>query len=89
MDGLYIELRDGFAEIAFLDPSKRGATLANLIAVAGPEFVEVDTSGTRKTYRVPESVARDAGVLPPEKAPEPAPVPTARKRKTAKPKVAE
>lgn len=69
-EGILAEVEDGFARIQFLDPSKRGAALAKLIEVGGPELIDVDTrSNSRKTYIVPESIAQDAGLL--EVAPEP------------------
>lgn len=61
--GLQIEIADGFARIEFLDRSKRGEMLASLLAVGGPGLIDIDTSGPRKTYIVPESVAEQAGVL--------------------------
>lgn len=63
VEGLQIEVADGFARIEILDGSKRGDTLAALLAVGGSGLVDVDTSGTRKTYIVPESIAEQAGLL--------------------------
>lgn len=66
--GISVEVEDGFARIEFYDPKLRGTTLAELLRVGGPGLIDVDTSGTRKTYIVPESVAVDAGLLPKPKA---------------------
>lgn len=70
--GIQVVVEDGFARIEFLDKSKKGATLAALIAAGGTEMIDLDTSGTRRTYIVPESIAVQAGLLddvPVEKAP--------------------
>lgn len=73
-EGIMIEVADGFARIQFLDKEKRGSGLAALIAVGGPELIDVDTrSNTHKTYIVPESIAVEAGLLDP--APTSAPTP--------------
>lgn len=66
-EGVQVEIEDGFARIEFLDKSKRGAVLAELLRVGGPGLIDVDTGGTRKTYIVPESVAIDAGLIEPPK----------------------
>lgn len=68
-DGIQIEVEDGVARIEFLDKSKRGDALAALIAAGGPGLIDVDTSGTRKTYIVPESIAEQAGLMEPKTAP--------------------
>lgn len=62
-EGIQIEIEDGFARIEILDGAKRGDTVAALLAVGGSGLVDVDTSGTRKTYIVPESIAEQAGLL--------------------------
>lgn len=55
---------DGFAVIDFVDPSKRGPGLAKLLEVKGPWGVEkLSRSVPRVLYRVPEGVARAAGLL--------------------------
>ena len=77
--GIQIEIADGFARIEFLDPSKRGDTLAALLDAGGPELMDVDTSGVRRTYIVPESIAVQAGLLGGDPAPP-------RKRAPRKPK---
>lgn len=61
--GIQVEVADGFARIEFLDKELRGATLTKLLEAGGPGLIDVDTSGTRKTYIVPESIARDAGLI--------------------------
>jgi len=63
-EGIEVEIQDGFAHIQFLDPSKRGDALTKLLDQVGPGLIDVDTrSNPRKTYIVPEGVARDAGLL--------------------------
>lgn len=72
-EGISVEIEAGFAHIEFLDKSKRGETLAKLLAVGGPGLIDTDTSGARKTYIVPESIAEQAGLITPvAPAPEPA-----------------
>jgi hypothetical protein len=61
--GVETIIEDGFATITFTDPTLRGPALAALIADVGPELVDVDTSGTRKSYIVPASAAEKAGLL--------------------------
>lgn len=61
--GIDIRLRDGFAELEFTDPALKGPTLHRLHEVIDDAFIDVDTGGTRRTYIVPESAARDAGLL--------------------------
>lgn len=82
-EGIQVEVEDGFARIEFLDRSLRGKSLAALLAVAGPGMIDVDTSGTRKTYIVPESIAAQAGLI--EAEPEPAKPAKAPARRTRKP----
>lgn len=67
-EGIQVEVEDGFARVEFLDSRLRGKGIAALLAVAGPGMIDVDTSGTRKTYIVPESIAAQAGFIgpPPE-----------------------
>lgn len=76
--GVQVEIERGFAHIEFLDPSTRGTALAALVAAGGPGLIDVDTSGSRKTYIVPESIAAQAGVL--ESAPAAAPKLTPKRR---------
>jgi hypothetical protein len=70
-EGISVEVADGFARIEFLDKKLRGITVTKLLDAGGPDMIDVDTSGARKTYIVPESVARQAGLIdePEEKAP--------------------
>lgn len=79
--GIEVETEDGFATITFLDRSLRGRALAKLLDLGGPELIDVDTSGTHRRYRVPESIAADAGLID---APAPAKAP--RKPRKAAPK---
>lgn len=76
-EGILAEVSDGVARLQFLDKAQAGPALTKLLAVAGPEFIDVDTrSGSRKIYIVLESIARDAGLLDepePVDAPEPEP----------------
>lgn len=62
-EGIQVELDSGFARVEFLNKAKVGQTLAQLLAVGGPGLIDVDTSGTRKTYIVPESIAEQAGLI--------------------------
>jgi hypothetical protein len=62
-EGIQVEVEGGFARIEFLHPSKYGNTLTALLEAGGSGLIDVDTSGTRKTYIVPESVAQQAGLL--------------------------
>lgn len=80
--GIEAVLEDGFATISFLDPSLRGTSIAKLLDVVGPEFIEIRTGGTRRSYVVPESAARAAGLLDtaaptPEQTPDDKPEDTA------------
>lgn len=61
--GVSVVVSDGFAEIDFTDPALRGVALGKLIALGGPESIETDTGGRRRTYRVPEGNAREVGLL--------------------------
>ena len=79
--GVNVEVHgDGTAVIEFVDPAQRGPGLAALLAIGGPETIEVDTrSGPRTRYTVPEGNAREAGLLDgaataPVSKPEPEPV---------------
>lgn len=61
--GVTVVVEDGFAELDFTDPALRGVALGKLIALGGPESIETDTGGRRRTYRVPEGNAREVGLL--------------------------
>lgn len=67
--GISVEVEDGFARVSFIDRSLRGSTLTKLLEVGGPGLIDVDTSGSRKVYIVPESIAVQAGLIdaPPKK----------------------
>lgn len=63
-EGIHAEVTDGFAHIQFLDREKAGPAITKLLELGGPGLLDVDTrSNSRKTYIVPESIARDAGLL--------------------------
>ena len=63
-EGIHAEVTDGFAHIQFLDREKAGPAITKLLELGGPGLLDVDTrSNPRKTYIVPESIARDAGLL--------------------------
>lgn len=62
-DGVIVEVDGGFARIEFADARARGRGVAALLAVGGPGLVDTDTSGRRVRYVVPETVARDAGLI--------------------------
>lgn len=63
-EGIQVEVENGFAHIQFLDKSKGGPAITKLLELGGPELIDVDTrSNPRKTYIVPEGMARDAGLL--------------------------
>lgn len=63
-EGIQVEIIDGFAHVQFLDREKAGPALDTLIKIGGPELIDIDTrSNSRKTYIVPEGVAKDAGLL--------------------------
>lgn len=61
--GVTAVVEDGFATLDFTDPALRAAGLGRLLAIGGPETIETDTGGPRRTYRVPEGNAREAGLL--------------------------
>lgn len=61
--GIEAEVAGGFARVTFTDPAQRGRTLAALLRAGGPGLIDVDTSGRRTAYVVPESIAQQAGVL--------------------------
>ena len=67
--GVEVEITDGIAEIAFVDPSKRGPALSKLIEIGGPDAVHADTGGTRRTYITAESFAVKAGLVDKRRAP--------------------
>lgn len=63
-EGILAEVQDGFAHIQFLDKAKVGPSIAKLLEIGGPELIDVDTrSNPRKTYIVPEGMAKEAGLL--------------------------
>lgn len=63
-EGVLVEVEDGFAHIQFLDKSKAGPAIDALLKQVGPGLISVDTrSNPRKTYIVPEGVARDVGLI--------------------------
>lgn len=73
-EGILIEVQDGFAHIQFLDTAKRGPAIARLLELGGPELIDIDTrSNPRKTYIVPEGMAREAALLD-DAEPEPEPL---------------
>ena len=58
---------DGFARVSFIGPQGRavaGYAIKALLDAGGPDLIDVDTSGERKVYVVPESIAVAAGLLP-------------------------
>jgi hypothetical protein len=59
--GISTEVEGGYALIDFLDTAKRGPALARLLQQGAP--IQIDTSGRRKRYRVPEGNAREAGLI--------------------------
>lgn len=61
--GVTVVIEDGFATLDFTDRTLRGIALGKLIAIGGPETIETDTGGPRRTYRVPEGNAREAGLI--------------------------
>lgn len=62
--GVHVEIDGPDAYVQFVDPALRGPSLARLLAVGGPESIEVNTrSGPRTVYRVPEGNAREAGLV--------------------------
>lgn len=62
-EGIEVDVKDGVAEIGFIDPAMRGPALTRLLDVAGPEFIDKDSGGTRITYKVPENIAAEAGLI--------------------------
>lgn len=68
--GIEAESADGFVTLTFIDRSLRGHALAKILDVVGPEFIDVSTGGTLRSYTVPEFAAREAGLLDePDKEP--------------------
>ena len=64
VEGVQVEVTDGFARIEFPDPHKRGEVVAALLKAGGPGLIDVDTRGSRRrAYIVPESIAQQAGLL--------------------------
>lgn len=61
--GIEIVTEDGFSTLTFLDKAQRGPALKKLLDIGGPELIDVDTSGTHKSYVVPESIAIEAGLI--------------------------
>ena len=62
-DGVNVIVEDGFATLEFPDPRRKATSLGVLLEIGGPETIEIQTGGTRRTYRVPEGNAREAGLL--------------------------
>lgn len=62
-DNVQVELDSGFARVTFLAPGLAGRGLAALLQAGGPGLIDVDTSGRRRSYTVPESIAREAGLI--------------------------
>src|SRR5687767_9790581 len=72
-EGIEVEVEDGFARIQFADPAKKGEALRALLDVGGPGLIDTDSrAGRRRIYIVPESVARDVGLLDEPSRPKPA-----------------
>jgi len=61
--GVNALVEDGFATLEFTDPRLQATALGVLLDIGGPETIDIDTGGRRKTYRVPEGNAREAGLL--------------------------
>ena len=61
--GVIVTVEDGFATLDFTDPRLRATALGVLLDIGGPETIETDTGGPRRTYRVPEGNAREAGLM--------------------------
>jgi hypothetical protein len=80
--GIDTVVENGYAQISFLDISKKGPVLQKLVAMGSP--IQTDTSDRRTAYRVPEGNARAAGLIDDPKpkvveskpAPEPSPITT-------------
>lgn len=64
-DGVEVAVDGGFATIDFVDPARRGPGLAALLEQCEPSDIEKLTGvGPRSArYRVPETVAKAAGLL--------------------------
>jgi hypothetical protein len=60
-EGVLSEVDGPYAYISFLDETKRGPALHALLETGAP--IQVDTSGRRWVYIVPEGNAREAGLL--------------------------
>lgn len=89
--GIEITVTDGFAAITFIDPAAKAAALHALLEYGGAASIELDTSGERRTYVVPEGNARAVGLIdqPAEAEPEKkAPVKRAPAKKAAAKKAA-
>jgi hypothetical protein len=61
--GVIVTVEDGFAELDFTDPRLKATSLGVLLEIGGPESIDINTGGTRRTYIVPEGNAREAGLL--------------------------
>jgi hypothetical protein len=61
--GVIVTIENGFATLDFTDRRLRATALGVLIDIGGPETIEIDTGGPRRTYRVPEGNAREAGLI--------------------------
>lgn len=61
--GVDVAVEDGFATIAFVDPSLRGPGLAALFAAGTPPELVEKVTRPRVAYTVPEGKARLAGLL--------------------------
>lgn len=61
--GVTAIVEGGFATLDFTDSRLRATALGVLLDIGGPETIETDTGGPRRTYRVPEGNAREAGLL--------------------------
>jgi hypothetical protein len=61
--GVIVTVEDGFATLEFTDNRLRATSLGVLIDIGGPETIDISTGGRRKTYRVPEGNAREAGLI--------------------------
>lgn len=63
-EGIHVEIDGPDAYVEFVDGSLRGPALVKLLAIGGPESIEVITRvGPRFRYRVPEGNAREAGLI--------------------------
>jgi hypothetical protein len=61
--GVNAIVEDGFATLEFTDNRLRATALGVLLDIGGPETIEISTGGLRRSYRVPEGNAREAGLL--------------------------